>query len=112
MSNITDDQMMQMLSTTKEYTMVLLKYGPNATREDARAIIWEHGRRNFGLREEGKIAIVGPVTAEMDIVGLYVFNTGVDEAKKIMEEDPGVKGGIFTFTAYPIKSFPGDKLGA
>jgi hypothetical protein len=111
MASFTDEQMMQMLSTTKDYTMVLLKYGPKAESEDARSIIWEHGRRNFELREEGKIAIVGPVTAEMDIAGLYIFNTGVDEAKKIMEEDPGVVAGIFTFTAYPIKSFPGDKLG-
>lgn len=110
MTTITDEYMFDMLSKTKDYTMVLLKMGPKADHPDLKKIIWEHGRRNFGLRADGQLAIVAPVTAETGVAGLYIFNAGAEESKKIMEADPGVQEGVFIYEIHPIKSFPGDSL--
>jgi hypothetical protein len=110
MQQITDEQMQQMLMQTKEYTLVLLKSVPGIQRENIQQILWEHGRRNFQLRAEGLISIVGPVTEEHLVAGFADFNTGVEKAIELMKEDPAVKEGIFLFEAVPIRSFPGDSL--
>ena len=51
-TTITDDFMKQMMMTTRGYTAVIIKAGPEISRPDAMQIIWEHGRRNFSLRAE------------------------------------------------------------
>jgi len=73
-------------------------------------IVHEHGRRNFALRASGKISIICPVNDGSDVTGVAVFNTDPEEAKKIYDEDPGVKAGIFSFEVHPTRSFPGDSL--
>lgn len=110
MTKITDAYMQKMLATIKPYCMVLLKPGMNTTMENAKEIIWEHGRRNFALRKEGKISLVCPVSKEADISGIYIFNTTEDEAAFIMKDDPAVVAGIFVYYTYPCMSFPGDRL--
>ena len=52
MTQITDEFMKQMLVTVKNYTVVILKPGPQKNRADAQSIKWEHGRKNFVLRAE------------------------------------------------------------
>ena len=47
---INDDEMRQMMTTTKPYTIIILKKGPKFNEPGADKIIWEHGRRNFALR--------------------------------------------------------------
>jgi hypothetical protein len=110
MAIISDEYMQEMLTKTKEYSILLLKPGPNAAHPDFKNIIWEHGRRNFSLRADGLLSIVCPITMEADINGLGIFNTSVDEARKIMDEDPAVKEGIFIYEILPCRSFPGDSL--
>ncbi len=61
MISITDEFMKQKLSETKGYTIIILKDGPNKVHEDKQKIIWEYGRRNFMLREEGLLSIVCPI---------------------------------------------------
>lgn len=58
LASITDDYMKEKLSQAKPYTAVILKKGPAYHNADASSIIWEHGRRNFLLREEGLLPIV------------------------------------------------------
>jgi hypothetical protein len=110
MTIITDDHMKQMIATTKNYSVVILKSGPNRDRDDLQKIIWEHGRRNFVLRAEGVLSIVCPVSDGTTFHGLGIFNRNEEETKKIMEDDPGVKAGIFTYEIHPARSFPGDSL--
>lgn len=50
---ITDEYMKQMITKTKDYTIVILKAAQKRNEPEAEKIIWEHGRRNFSLREEG-----------------------------------------------------------
>ncbi len=112
MYEITDDFMKQMIASTRTYTAVLLKKGPNYQRPDAMQIIWEHARRNFMLRAEGKLSIVCPVSDESDITGIGIFNPDPEQTSKIMNEDPGVKTGVFVYEIHPARSFPGDSLPA
>ena len=110
MTTITDEYMYEMLPKTKEYTIVLLKPGSNTNHPDLQKVIWEHGRRNFALRADGKLQIVCPITMEADVNGLCIFNLSAEEARNIMDEDPAVKEGIFVYDVYPCRSFPGDSL--
>jgi hypothetical protein len=62
------------------------------------------------LREEGKLSIVCPINDGTEVKGVGIFSTSIEEIKGIMDEDPAVKAGIFTYEIHPYRSFPGDKL--
>ena len=57
MATITDEYMMQMLPTVKQYSITILKAGPKRNEPGAEKIIREHGRRNFSLRADGLFVI-------------------------------------------------------
>jgi hypothetical protein len=102
--------MISMRSKTKEFCALILKTGPNINEPGAEKIIWEHGRRNFALRADGILNIVCPVKDGSDTCGFGIFNATVEETKKIMDEDPGVQAGLFTYELHACRSFPGDSL--
>jgi len=110
MTTITDEFMMQMMTTTKSYTAVILKAGPNIDHPDAKKITWEHGRRNFSLRADGLLSVVCPVLDSSNVKGIGIFNATMEETKKIMDEDPGVMASLFLYELYSCRSFPGDSL--
>ncbi len=110
MTEITDEFMRQMISRTRSYSLVILKSGPNRNKPGVEKIIWEHGRRNFALREDGLLSIVCPVSDGSDISGIGIFNAGIDEVKRIMDADPGVGEGVFIYEVHACRSFPGDCL--
>ena len=110
METITDEFMRQMLSKTKQYCIVILKSGPHRNEDGVEKIIWEHGRRNFALRAAGVLPIVCPISDGSDVSGVGIFNAPVEEVKNIMDEDPGVKAGIFVYEIHAGRSFPGDSL--
>jgi uncharacterized protein YciI len=107
---ITDDYMKQMITKTKEYTIVILKAAQKRNVPETEKTIWEHARRNFSLREEGKLSIVCPINDETEVKGIGIFSTSEEETKRIMDEDPAVKAGIFTYETHPCRGFPGDML--
>ena len=107
---ITDEYMHQMRATTKNYTLMILKQGPEFVLPGVEKIIWEHGRRNFSLRAAGLLSIVCPVNDGTGVFGIGIFNTDIHEAKKIMDEDPGVEKRIFVYELHTCRSFPGDQL--
>jgi len=110
MTDITDEYMRQMISTTRQYCIVILKAGPKKNEEGAEKIIWEHGRRNFALRADGVLPIVCPISDGSDASGIGIFNAPVEEVKKIMDEDPGVKAGVFVYETHVCRGFPGASL--
>ena len=70
-----------------------------------------HLHHLFKLRAEGKLVIVGPVLADVELGGIGILDlTDMEEAKKIVEEDPEVKSGRLTYEIYPWMGLPGDKL--
>jgi hypothetical protein len=110
MAAITDDFMRDMLANSKSYTVVLLKATARRLEPGADAIVWEHGRRNFSLRADGVLAIVCPMTDDSEWSGIGIFAAPADEVVHIMDEDPGVKAGIFTYEVHPVRGFAGDCL--
>jgi len=110
MSSITDDEIREVLKTSRPYTLVLFKAGPRADKLGADRMIWEHGRRNLKLRKEGKLDLIIRLGTEGEILGVDVFNTDIDETRRIMEDDPAVKAGVLVFEIRRAMSFPGDSL--
>ncbi len=110
MTEITDDHMRQMMSTTRPYTLVLLQAGPNYDSGNRDEIIWEHGRRNFSLRADGVLNVVCPVLDDSHWSGVGIFDAEPDAVIEIMDGDPGVQAGVFTYEVHPVRSFPGDTL--
>ncbi|MGC2652268.1 MAG: hypothetical protein WA317_01410 [Mycobacterium sp.] len=110
MKVFTDDEMNTLLPAAKPYSVVILKQGPNFTDDTAPAIVWEHGRRNFALRHDGVLAVVLPITDGSDVCGVAVFTGTVDETGTLMNDDPGVRAGVFTFEVHSCRGFPGDGL--
>ena len=110
MKHYADDEMNALLPTAKPYSVVLLKAGPNYGADDSAPVVWEHGRRNFGLRNDGLLAVVLRVMDGSEVCGVGVFTGSVDEATAIMADDPGVLAGVFTFEVHPAMGFPGDSL--
>jgi hypothetical protein len=112
MATITDEYMMQMLPAAKEFSLVILKPGPRRNETGIEKIIWEHGRRNFQLRADGLLCIVCSVIEGAEVNGVGIFNISIEETKKIMDDDPGVKAGVFIYELHRCRSFPGDHLPA
>jgi hypothetical protein len=112
MAEITDEFMRQHMAATKDYCIVILKAGPNQQMPGADQIIWEHGRRNFALREQGLLAIVCPIRDGSEVSGLGIFTTSPTETQQIMDDDPGVQAGVFVYEIHPCRGFPGDSLPA
>jgi hypothetical protein len=110
MKVFTDDEMNALLPGVRPYSVAILKAGPQFGSEGSERMIWEHGRRNFGLRDEGSLAIVLPVADNSPVCGIGVFTRTVEETTAIMSDDPGVVAGVFTFEVHPCGGFPGDCL--
>lgn len=107
--HITDDYMRERIGGARSYTLMVLRPTPKLAEEGAGELVWEHGRRNMALQAAGIMPIVCPV-GDDDLSGIGIFNTDADEARAIMAEDPGVRGGIFTFEVHACRGFPGDAL--
>ena len=58
---ITDEFMQAMRPTTRAYTLLLLKRTPRLADPEAFPTLWEHGRRNYALREAGLLSIACPM---------------------------------------------------
>jgi len=74
------------------FAMLLHGAAPDAQKE----LIQAHVRYVEKLKADGKLAAAGRVTDEDEIAGFVVFKAiPLDEARKLMEEDPSIKGGLF-----------------
>jgi hypothetical protein len=103
--------MREHIQTTQPYTLAILhKTSKRDTDPSADKIIWEHGRKNFQLRKEGKLRIVCPIRDETNVSGIGIFATNVEETRKILDQDPAVQAGILTYETHSTRSFPRDSL--
>jgi hypothetical protein len=109
--HISDEYMHDRIAKARSYALMVLRPTPQYFTADPRPIVWEHGRRNMALQAAGIMPIVCPV-GDDEIAGIGIFNTGPDEARDIMADDPGVRAGIFTFEVHGCRGFPGDALPA
>lgn len=102
------------LSKARDYAILILKKGPNY-QDDARngnPIVWQHGKRVMSLRQDGTLAIACPIIGGDEYAGIGVLSCTVEEARKIMDDDPAVKARVLIYSVYSGKGFPGDALPA
>jgi hypothetical protein len=111
-TEISDDYMRQMVAASRDYSVVILHATEKRSKPGAEAVLWEHARRNFALRVDGLLSIVCRVADESDVRGIGIFNATPDETRAIMDEDPGVLAGVFTYEVHAGRGFPGDRLPA
>ena len=110
---ITDEFMRQTLAKGNQYLLVIYKRGGGSefSKEEADKIQWEHLRYLFGLREERKLLLNGPVSDNSEFTGIGIFDsTDKDEVKRWMDEDPLIKIGKRSYELYPYFGIPGDRL--
>lgn len=72
---------------------ILMRAGPSdANRE----LLQEHVRYIEKLKADGKLNAAGRVDGDDQMAGLIVFRPiPIEEAKRLMADDPSVKGGLF-----------------
>jgi hypothetical protein len=107
---VTDDAMRQRLGGTRDYTVVILKHGPAYDPPNSNPIIWEHGRRNFALREAGLLSIVCPIRDSSNVAGIGVFAADPPAVEAILQGDPAIVAGVLSYEVHPARGFPGDSL--
>ena len=107
---ITDESMRERLSRAGEYTLAVLRVTAAYVPPDVEDTVWEHGRRNMQLAQVGLLPIVLPVNDDSDIAGFGIFAATPNDTRTIMDDDPGVRAGIFTYELHPVRGFPGATL--
>jgi hypothetical protein len=100
------------LAKLKPYILVILKKGANYAGADTPKIIQsEHLPYVFENIRLGNIAISMPVRDTTEIAAIAIFTvTGKEAAAKIMDNDPAVKQGLFTYELLNAVGMQGDTL--
>lgn len=52
----------------------------------------------------------GGISDGTDVHGVGIFDAEPEAVREIMDEDPGVRQGVFVYEVHPCRGFPGDKL--
>ena len=110
MAKITDEMMGEWLTAAAGYCLVILRKADGPAVPGRDKIVWEHGRRNMSLQADGLLPIVCPVRDDSDIAGAGIFAASVDETRRIMDGDPGVQAGVFSYEVHATRSRPGSAL--
>jgi uncharacterized protein YciI len=87
-----------------QFQMAILKKGPawDSTKvEDRNSILQQHLKNVLALLNSGKVIIAGPFNDSSDLAGLFIFRTSADEAKALVDTDPGVKAGLMVAEMHP-----------
>lgn len=88
----------------KPYVLVLLKRGPHRSQDSmTRSQLQNAHMENITrLANEGKLLLAGPMMADEDIRGIYLFDVRtIDEAKKLTETDPAIQTGSLIMEMHP-----------
>ncbi len=110
MTIITDEFMRQMNEKMKDYCVCIVRITSKRGQTGAHRFMNEHNRRNFALRAQGSLAVLCQIADGSAVSGVSIFNASAEEVKKLMDEDPAVKEGIFTYELHAGRGFPGDML--
>lgn len=86
------------------YTFVLLRRGPRATEYSEEELTeLQRGHLAFldRMREEGHLVLAGPFQDQEDETkrGFCIYRTGLDETRRLTEQDPAIRAGRMTVEA-------------
>jgi uncharacterized protein YciI len=97
----------------KTYYLVFLKKGPNRNQDSVTVNKLQEGHMAHlsKMAKTGKMDIAGPVTADIDLRGICIYNVSTkEEAEKLVNEDPMIKAGRLTAEIFPFYSAKGATL--
>lgn len=98
----------------KQYYFVMLTKGDNSGRIDsvkAGRIIAGHLQNIKRMQSEGKLVIVGPFGDNGNRRGIFIFDVPKQEdVEKLLQNDPAIKAGMFTYEIHPWWSEKGQSL--
>ncbi len=97
----------------KKYFIAFLKEGPirDQSEEEAKKIQSAHLNHLNHMFEENKICISGPIGDDGDIRGVLIFNVPtMEEASRLVSEDPAVKAGRLVLELHPWWAAKGSQL--
>jgi len=115
---VTDEMLRDALERTRRYTVCILKatpayQPPGPARESwVTDLIWEHAKRNYALHLAGLLRVVCPIGDGSGTTGVSIFDADPDGVGQIMQHDPAVKAGLFTYEIHPTQTFPESTLTA
>jgi uncharacterized protein len=80
------------------YTLVLLRRGPRANEFDENELDElqaAHLAHLDAMRERGALLVAGPFRDQADETkrGICIYRTGLEETRRLAEEDPSVQAG-------------------
>src|SRR5258708_35586136 len=92
-------ELLPQLAKIRPYVLLLLTKGANYGRPDTRRIIQsEHLPYTFQQRAEGILALTMPVNDDTRIAAIGIYaGRSKEEGKKLVENDPAVKAGVFRY---------------
>lgn len=107
---IDDEAANRLLGTSRPYTAVVLRAGPNRETPEGRTLLRPHGIRNMRLRAAGMLRVVVRVTDDSDAAGIGIFALDEAQTRRVVESDPAVSAGVFVAEYHPVLGFPDDGL--
>ena len=89
-----------------QFTIGLLILRPDAPKLEenaANALQDAHMAHLAKLHEAGILLAAGPLLGadDMEFRGLHIFKVGLEEARKLSQQDPAVRAGRFTVKVLP-----------
>jgi hypothetical protein len=82
-----------------EFTIALLVSGPTPNSD---ALQDAHLAHLASLHDAGALLAAGPLSDPAgELRGLSILNVGVDEARRLKEDDVAVRAGVFTVRVMP-----------
>lgn len=115
---ISDEEFAAIRATAQPYTVCILKAGPKFEPPDADrtpevfSIVMEHGRRNAAMHVAGLLPVVSPIADGSGVTGVGIFDLNVEDTRRVMDGDPGVQAGLFTYELHACRSILPDSVGA
>lgn len=107
---IDDEAANRLLGTSRPYTAVILRVGPNRETPEGGALVRPHGIRNMRLRAAGMLRVVVRVADDSDAAGIGIFALDEAETRRVIESDPAVVAGVFVAEYHPVLGFPEDRM--
>ena len=101
------------LASIKPYVLVILTKGENYGLSDTPRIIQsEHLPYIFEQRRDNEMVLTMPVMDNnTNIAAIAIYNTtDKEEVKRLMDKDPAIMAGVFTYEIVTGMGLPGDRL--
>lgn len=107
---VDEAEVQSVLAASRDYTVVVMRAGPNRVAPEASELVQQHGVRTLRLRKGGWVRMVIRVADDSPLACVEVFDLDLEQTRRVMASDPAVRAGVLLFEAHRVHGFPGDAL--